>query len=89
MRMIICAECNSVITATEQEEIETCKCGDCKLVFEKGKYFYSGENAIALGLDDVTLVKALTMSKEHDKNVDFLSYIIRESDPKFYKVPKL
>jgi DNA-directed RNA polymerase subunit M/transcription elongation factor TFIIS len=89
MRMIVCAECSSVIVATEQKEIETCKCGNCKLVFDKGAYFYSGEDAISLGLDDVTLVKALTMSKEHDKNVDCLAYVIRESDPKFYKVPKL
>jgi len=89
MRMIVCAECSSVIVAKEQNEIEACKCGDCKMVFENGAYFYSGENAIALGVDDVTLVKALTMSKEHDKNVDCLAFIIRDSDPKFYKVPKL
>jgi hypothetical protein len=89
MRMIICAECTSAIIANEQEELETCKCGDCKILFENNAYFYTGENAIAIGIDDTAMLKALRISKEGDKNVEFLSYIPRESDPKFYKVPKL
>jgi DNA-directed RNA polymerase subunit M/transcription elongation factor TFIIS len=89
MRMIICAECNSVIVAAEQEQIETCKCGDCKMIFEKGKYLYAGENAIAMGIDDASMVKALRLTKDSDKNIDCLAYMIRDSDPNFYKVPKL
>lgn len=89
MRMIICAECNSVIVAAEQKEVETCKCGDCQLISEKGKYLYTGENSIAMGIDDASMVKALRLTQESNKNTDCLAYMIRDSDPNFYKVPKL
>lgn len=89
MRMIICANCNSAIIASEQEEIETCKCGECKLMFEKGKYFYSGEEVLAIGLDDASMLKAIRQSGELDRNIDFSAWIPKITDPHFYKLPKI
>jgi hypothetical protein len=89
MRLVICLDCQHAIVANEQEEIEKCKCAKTRLVYENKKYFYSGENTLAIGLDEETLIKAIRMSEKDDKNYNFSGFVCRENDPNFYKSTKI
>lgn len=87
MKLLLCLICEDVIRLPSDKQEISCNCGETK-----GKYLdslnaeYSGKNAIPLGFDNSSLVRAVQRQPESGIGYRFEAFVIPRTCDTFRRV---